>query len=99
MAQRTMSQIKKRWNNHMKMKIFASFIFVLIQLNIVAVCARGIPILRDAEIENILYEATRPLFSAANLNPKSVKLYLVNDQFMMTKSIDLMLDKKIAPKI
>ena len=64
----------------MKMKIFASFIFVLIQLNIAGVCARGIPILRDAEIENILYEATRPLLNAANLNPKSVKLYLVNDQ-------------------
>ena len=75
-----MSQIKKKWNNHMKMKIFASFIFVLIQLNIAGVCARGIPILRDAEIENILYEATRPLLNAANLNPKSVKLYLVNDQ-------------------
>ena len=81
MAPNIMNQsLKNRSKKWKRMKIFAISFFILIQLNITSTFAKGIPILRDAEIENILYQATGPLFKAANLNPKSVKLYLVNDQ-------------------
>ena len=77
MAPNIMNQsLKNRSKKWKRMKIFAISFFILIQLNITSTFAKGIPILRDDEIENILYQATGPLFKAANLNPKSVKLYL-----------------------
>ena len=35
--------------------------------------------IRDAEIENIIRLYSTPVFEAAGLNPKAIKLYLVND--------------------
>ncbi|MEM9014609.1 MAG: M48 family metalloprotease [Pseudomonadota bacterium] len=42
--------------------------------------AQGISLLRDAEIENFLDDYSRPIFKAANLNPDSIEILLVNDQ-------------------
>lgn len=39
----------------------------------------GLPIIRDAEIEGLLRLYTRPLFKAAGINPKAVKVYVLND--------------------
>ncbi len=40
---------------------------------------RGLPLIRDAEIEGLMRLYTRPIFKAAGLNPKAVKVYLIND--------------------
>ena len=41
--------------------------------------AKGLPLIRDAEIEGLLRLYTRPIFKAAGINPKSVKVYIIND--------------------
>jgi predicted Zn-dependent protease len=41
-------------------------------------CA-GLSLIRDAEIEDFLHDITRPILKAANLNPKEIKIYIVND--------------------
>ncbi|WP_395684832.1 M48 family metalloprotease [Aestuariivirga sp.] len=41
---------------------------------------RGLPLIRDAEIEGLLRLYTRPIFKAAGINPKSVKVYIINDR-------------------
>lgn len=41
--------------------------------------AQRLPLIRDAEIEGLMRLYTRPIFKAAGLNPKSVKVYLIND--------------------
>lgn len=38
-----------------------------------------LPIIRDAEIEGLLRLYTRPIFRAAGINPKSVRVYLIDD--------------------
>lgn len=40
---------------------------------------RGPPIIRDAEIEGLLRLYTRPIFKAAGINPKAVRVYVIND--------------------
>jgi predicted Zn-dependent protease len=40
---------------------------------------RSIPLIRDAEIEGLLRLYTRPLFKAAGINPKAVRVYVIND--------------------
>ena len=40
----------------------------------------SLPIIRDAEIEGLLRLYTRPLFKAAGINPKAVKVYVLNDR-------------------
>lgn len=37
------------------------------------------PLIRDAEIENLMRIYTKPIFKAAGLNPGSVRVYLIND--------------------
>jgi predicted Zn-dependent protease len=39
----------------------------------------ALPIIRDAEIEGLLRLYTRPIFKAAGINPKAVKVYVLND--------------------
>ena len=41
--------------------------------------AQKISLIRDAEIENTIRQFATPVFSAANLNPQDVKIYLVRD--------------------
>lgn len=40
---------------------------------------KGLPLIRDAEIEGLLRLYTRPIFKAAGINPKAVKVYIIND--------------------
>ena len=40
----------------------------------------AMPIIRDAEIEGLLRLYTRPIFKAAGINAKAVKVYVLNDQ-------------------
>lgn len=40
---------------------------------------RNLPLIRDAEIEGLLRLYTRPLFKAAGINPKAVKVYVINE--------------------
>ena len=41
---------------------------------------KGLPLIRDAEIEGLLRLYTRPIFKAAGINPKAVKVYVINDE-------------------
>lgn|GEM_PF-18402 len=45
----------------------------------ISASAQSISILRDAEIESFLDDYSRPIFSAAGLNPNSIKILIVND--------------------
>ena len=38
-----------------------------------------LPLIRDAEIEGLMRLYTRPILKAAGVNPKSVRVYLIND--------------------
>ena len=58
--------------------IFAIAFSVLISATFPA-SSRGISLIRDAEIEEMLRGYTDPILLAAGLNPKSVDIYLVND--------------------
>lgn len=40
----------------------------------------GVPLIRDAEIENIIRAYATPVFRAAGLDPSAVDIYLVNDK-------------------
>lgn len=42
--------------------------------------ARGLSMIRDAEIENIIRRYATPVFEAASLDPQQIKIYLVNDR-------------------
>ena len=42
--------------------------------------AKSISFLRDAEIENTLRGYSTPLFQAAGLNPRAIRIFLVNDK-------------------
>ncbi|MCE3254780.1 MAG: family peptidase [Rickettsiaceae bacterium] len=39
----------------------------------------GISLIRDAEIEDFLYDLTKPVFKVAGLDPNEIKIYIVND--------------------
>jgi predicted Zn-dependent protease len=54
---------------------FRCLIFILL----FATQAQAVSIIRDAEIENLLRDISTPIFQAANLNPNSIKIYIVND--------------------
>jgi predicted Zn-dependent protease len=45
-----------------------------------AAMAAGIPIVRDTEIEDILHKECEPMWIAAGLNPKLMRIYLVGDK-------------------
>lgn len=40
--------------------------------------AQRLPLIRDAEIEGLMRLYTKPIFRAAGLNPRSVRVYLIN---------------------
>ncbi len=46
----------------------------------VAADAQGLPLIRDAEIEGLMRLYTRPIFKAAGINPKSVRVYIIADR-------------------
>ncbi|MCA3561029.1 MAG: M48 family metallopeptidase [Aestuariivirga sp.] len=41
---------------------------------------KPLPIIRDAEIEGLMRLYTRPIFKAAGINPRAVKVYILNDR-------------------
>lgn len=47
---------------------------------VMVVAAGGIPLVRDAEIENTIRAYATPIFRAAGLDPSAVDIYLVNDK-------------------
>ncbi|NJM31193.1 MAG: M48 family metallopeptidase [Rhizobiales bacterium] len=62
-----------------------ALIFAFVQFAAVAEAAKkaparaGLPLIRDAEIEGLLRQYTRPIFKAAGINPKAVRVYIIND--------------------
>lgn len=53
-------------------------IFLLIFLVLFSPIAKAIEIIQDEETESVLYEIAKPIYSAANLDPKSLKIILFN---------------------
>ena len=45
----------------------------------IGAAAQGVRIIRDAEIENIIRAYATPLFQAAGLNPRTIRVYLIDD--------------------
>lgn len=62
---------------NLKTILTINLIFFLVLQNSLA--NQQIPIVRDVEIENFLYEISNPIFKSAGLNPKNIKFYIVND--------------------
>lgn len=58
----------------MKHLQFFLVIFLVLYNNL----ANSIEIIQDEETENILYEIAKPIYAAANLDPKSLKIILYN---------------------
>lgn len=59
-------------------RLFLLVIFAAI-VNSNAVADSTISLIRDAETEGFLHHAADPILRAANLNPKNIKIYIVND--------------------
>ncbi len=55
-----------------------SILSLLFPWIVVPASAKGLPLIRDAEIEGLIRLYTRPIFRAAGLNPQSVHVYLIN---------------------
>ena len=62
-----------------KKNLFAGIITISLLINNIADASSGLSIIRDTEAENFLYDLTRPIFEAANLDPKEIKIYIVGD--------------------
>jgi len=62
-----------------------ALVFTLVSLAPVAAAAgadkkqRGPPLIRDAEIEGLLRQMSRPIFKAAGINPSAVRVYVIAD--------------------
>lgn len=60
--------------------LFISAIFLILAAIIPARAeAKGLQLIRDAEIENIIRAYATPLFQAAGFSPQAIDVYLVND--------------------
>jgi len=55
------------------------FLFLTIAIFSPLAKSQGFSLIRDAEIEDFLYDITKPIFKAANLNPDNIHIYIVND--------------------
>ncbi len=64
---------------HLIRKRAGILIFLLITILPVIAKSEGVSLIRDAEIEDFLYDITRPVFKAANLNPNNINIYIVNN--------------------
>ncbi|MFT6332926.1 MAG: putative Zn-dependent protease [Lentimonas sp.] len=55
-------------------------VFLLIFfLSFISSKVQAISLIRDSEIENFLYDLTKPIFKAAGLKPQDIKIYIVQD--------------------
>lgn len=60
---------------------FSIFIVVILSASVSPPArAQGLPLIRDAEIEDTIRKMATPLFRAAGLTPASVSIHLVNDK-------------------
>lgn len=57
----------------------AVFTFLIISLLLLAHSANALSLIRDAETEQLLRDYATPIFEAANLDPSSIKIFIVND--------------------
>lgn len=58
---------------------FVAALALLLQLPLTA-RAQSVSIIRDTEIENTIRDYAAPIFSAADLDPAAIRIYLVNDK-------------------
>jgi len=56
------------------------FIFFLLFPALSFAQPNKLTIIRDTEIEDFLYEISRPIFTTAELNPDSIKFYIIQDK-------------------
>lgn len=63
----------------MQKKLFTLFFLLLFAPSFALSESRGPSLIRDAETEKFLRELSHPIFTAANLNPDNISIYLVND--------------------
>jgi predicted Zn-dependent protease len=54
-------------------------LFIIIAIFSPPAKSKGLSLIRDAEIEDFLYDITKPVFKAANLNPDDIHIYIIND--------------------
>ena len=63
--------------------LFMAMLIAMVSMAVSTVSAqaqsKGLPLVRDAEIEGLLRLYTRPIFKVAGINPKAVKVYIINE--------------------
>ncbi|EJF88737.1 M48 family metalloprotease [Bartonella tamiae] len=61
--------------------LFLSFILIIVSSYQSAIAqSRSVPIVRDAEIEQLLADYTAPIFKAAGVNANNIQIIIVNDK-------------------
>lgn len=55
------------------------FAFIILSSFINSAKAEGLALIRDAEIEDFLYDLTWPIFKTSGLDPNRIEIYIVND--------------------
>lgn len=63
-----------------KLYLFSLIFIFFLAKNSCSYAGDGISLIRDAQAEKFLRELTSPIFIAAGLNDKNIKIYIVNDQ-------------------
>lgn len=61
------------------MKCRILFIIYFLTTQTIFAANKGISLIRDTEIENYLYEISKPIFISAGLNPEDINFYIVDD--------------------
>lgn len=55
------------------------FIFLITSLFFAACAQANVSLIRDAETEKFLHEISDPIFTAAGLEAKNIRIFIVND--------------------
>ena len=74
-----MLRMKLPWTFVFAVIVFASA-FILVPMNYADAQRGRISLIRDAEIEALIQDYTRPLMKVVGLRPGSVQIHIVNDQ-------------------
>ncbi|MFZ4601080.1 MAG: M48 family metalloprotease [Caulobacterales bacterium] len=71
-------RLERRWH-HCAIRAFAALTIVLFGAFAAATAASAQSLIRDAEIEDTLRAYSDPIFRAADLEPKDIKIYIIQD--------------------
>jgi len=78
MTKATNNNLKKNFIAKLLVMVLSTFTFVINPFITSAQAQRNLPLVRDAEIEGLIQDYTRPIFKAAGLRRGGVEVFLLN---------------------